>query len=225
MNLKKLTQGFTLVEMLVVIAIIAILAAALFPAISTAMDMARATALKSKSKGIWNAILVANNEREPLGKSPLWPEDVAKNSTSTEYFQYLLSDGDGTPTDVQDDRLVSDLSFDTFSAPGVVTAVSASEFDKDHIAWRAGKVGSKSPLDLPFLVTRNIEGDSFSCSGPDDEGKVMIIGAYNAAAVDYTGELICRLPLEVTQPFLGQDCSNVHKQNIWFGDGWRSRTS
>ena len=176
MNLKKLTQGFTLVEMLVVIAIIAILAAALFPAISTAMDMARATALKSKSKGIWNAILVANNEREPLGKSPLWPEDVAKNSTSTEYFQYLLSDGDGTPTDVQDDRLVSDLSFDTFSAPGVVTAVSASEFNKDHIAWRAGRVGSKSPLDLPFLVTRNIEGDSFSCSGPDDEGKVKLNG-------------------------------------------------
>ena len=178
MNLKKLTQGFTLVEMLVVIAIIAILAAALFPAISTAMDMARATALKSKAKGVWNGILVANNEREPLGKSPLWPEDVDStyNGSSEKYFQYLLSDGNGTPTDVQDDRLVSDLSFDTFSAPGVVTAVSASEFNNDHIAWRAGRVGSKSPLDLPFLVTRNIDGDSFSCSGPDDEGKVKLNG-------------------------------------------------
>lgn len=176
MNLKKLTQGFTLVEMLVVIAIISILAAALFPAISTAMDMARATALKNKAKGVWNGILVANNEREPLGKSPLWPEDVAStyNGNSEQYCQYLLSDGDGTPTDEQDARLVEDLTFDSFSAPGVVTAVSASEFNKDHMAWRVGKVGSRSPLDLPFLVTRNLDGSSFGCTGPEDEGKIQL---------------------------------------------------
>ncbi|NLF85070.1 MAG: prepilin-type N-terminal cleavage/methylation domain-containing protein, partial [Lentisphaerae bacterium] len=52
-------KGFTLVEMLVVIAIIAILAAALFPAISNAMDAARATAMKNKGRGIWAAILSA----------------------------------------------------------------------------------------------------------------------------------------------------------------------
>ena len=178
MNLKKLTQGFTLVEMLVVIAISAILAAALFPAIQTAMDMARATALKSKAKGIWNAILVANNEREPLGKSPLWPLDIDSKymASSTKYCQYLLSDGDGTPTDVKEDRIVEDLTFDAFSAPGVTTATSADTFDDSHIAWRVGKVGSRSPLDLPFLVTRNLEGTSFSCSGPEDEGKVNLNG-------------------------------------------------
>ncbi len=176
MNLKKLTQGFTLVEMLVVIAIISILAASLFPAISSAMDMARATALKTKGKGIWNAIRVANSEREPLGKSSLWPADVdTKYSSSSEkYFQYLLSDGSGTATDDPEERIVEDLSFDAVSAQGITTATSASDFTKDHMAWRVGMVNESSPGELTFLVTKNIDGTSFSCSGADDETKIPL---------------------------------------------------
>ena len=56
---KKMT-GFTLVEILVVIAIIAILASALFPAIQNAMGQAQATAMKTKGRGIWVAINSAN---------------------------------------------------------------------------------------------------------------------------------------------------------------------
>ena len=176
MNLKKMTQGFTLVEMLVVIAIISILAASLFPAISSAMDMARATALKTKGKGIWNAIRVANSEREPLGKSSLWPNDVDNSyiSSTEKYFQYLLSDGKGTPTDTAEDRIVEDLSYDSVSAQGVPTATSATEFNKEHMAWRVGKVNESTPGELPFLVTKNIEGTSFGCSGADDESKIPL---------------------------------------------------
>ena len=176
MNLKKLTKGFTLVEMLVVIAIISILAASLFPAISSAMDMARATALKTKGKGIWNAIRVANSEREPLGKSSLWPADVEDKyaSSSEKYFQYLLSDGKGTAQDVAEDRLVEDLSLDSFSAQGITTAANASDFTKDHMAWRVAKVNEGTPGELPFIVTKNTDGTSFSCTGPDDEGKIEL---------------------------------------------------
>lgn len=181
MNLKKMTQGFTLVEMLVVIAIISILAASLFPAISSAMDMARATALKTKGKGIWNAIRVANSEREPLGKTSLWPKDLEDNDklksyagSSEKYFQFLLSNGDGNPTDDAEDRIVEDLSYDSLSAQGVQTATSSSEFNKDHMAWRVGKVNESSPGELPFIVTKNVEGTSFSCSGADDEAKITL---------------------------------------------------
>lgn len=178
MNLKKMTKGFTLVEMLVVIAIISILAASLFPAISSAMDMARATALKTKGKGIWNAIRVANSEREPLGKSSLWPVDVASDySTSSEkYFQYLLSDGNksGTPVDSAEDRLVEDLSYDSLSAQGVPTAATASEFTDEHMAWRVCKVNENTPGELPFLVTKNINEDNVNCNGSDDETKISL---------------------------------------------------
>ncbi len=176
MNLKKLTQGFTLVEMLVVIAIISILAASLFPAISSAMDMARATALKTKGKGIWNAIRVANSEREPLGKSSLWPADVDDdyNKDSPTYFRYLLSDGKGTPQDVAEDRLVEDLSYDSFSAQGITTAASGTDFTKEHMAWRVAMVNESTPGELPFIVTKNTAATDFSCSGPDDEGKVEL---------------------------------------------------
>ena len=122
MAILKKIKGFTLVEMLVVIAIIAILAAALFPAISNAMDSARATAMKNTGRGIWSAILSANMEREPLNLGPLWPVETKKDTgDSAKYFTYLLSDGE-TTTEVAgtaDDRLVSDLTPEALIAQGI----------------------------------------------------------------------------------------------------------
>ena len=165
MAIRMKIRGFTLVEMLVVIAIIAILAAALFPAISSAMDSARATAMKNKGRGIWTAIYSANAEREPLNMPPLWPVDTkADTGDAKTYFTYLMSDGEAKDS-VQvsaDARLVPDLSTDLLVAPGVTLKVGEGALEDKNVAWRVAEVGESTPASFVFLISKNVDGDELS---------------------------------------------------------------
>lgn len=158
----KNSKGFTLVEMLVVIAIISVLAAALFPAIQNAISTASATALKQKGRGIWVAITSANMEREPLNLGALWPTELEEDAgvgTAVAYFNYLLSDGNntGTTTDDPDLRVVADLTPDALVASGVTAAKIGEAITEDNIAWGVVKVQDSSPADVPFLISRNYD--------------------------------------------------------------------
>lgn len=158
----KNSKGFTLVEMLVVIAIISVLAAALFPAIQNAISTASATALKQKGRGVWVAITSANMEREPLNLGVLWPtelEEDASVGTAVAYFNYLLSDGNntGTTTDDPDLRVVADLTPDALVASGVTAAKIGEAITEDNIAWGVVKVQDSSPSEVPFLISRNYD--------------------------------------------------------------------
>ncbi|MBR4611401.1 MAG: prepilin-type N-terminal cleavage/methylation domain-containing protein [Kiritimatiellae bacterium] len=163
----KNSKGFTLVEMLVVIAIISVLAAALFPAISNALSSASATALKQKGRGIWVAITSSNMEREPLNLGSLWPYEWSKDAgagspgTAVAYFNYLLSDGSTTTktTDDTDLRVVADLTPDTLIANGVPAAKIGDTLTEDNIAWGVVVVGDSTPTEIPFLISRNFPGN------------------------------------------------------------------
>lgn len=180
MSIKN-SKGFTLVEMLVVIAIISVLAAALFPAISGALSSASATALKQKGRGIWVAITSSNMEREPLNLGSLWPfeisnlnksadEDSPKVASAKDYFSYLLSDGDtkDTITENTDLRVVGDLTPEALIASGIPAAKSGGSLDTANIAWGVVVVGDSTPGEIPFLISRNFMG-SVELKQPTDK--------------------------------------------------------
>ncbi|MCL1887345.1 MAG: prepilin-type N-terminal cleavage/methylation domain-containing protein [Kiritimatiellaeota bacterium] len=159
-------QGFTLVELLVVIAIIAILAAALFPAISSAIDSARATAVKNKGRGIWVAVMSANSEREIHDMCALWPGDLAdannkggisSSSSAEDYFNFLMSDGDGNVAADAGDRIVGDLKPEMVTAPGIIAlAGGGTKIAAGNNAWHVVYVKDQlHPAEMPFLITRN----------------------------------------------------------------------
>ena len=235
MNLKKATQGFTLVEMLVVIAIIAILAASLFPAISSAMNQARATQLKTRGKGIWNAVIVANNEREPLGKYLLWPKilkDKGKiGESSLEYWQYLFTDGKGKTSDKQEDQLVEDLTCSMLAASGYPAAAVPSGLKADNVGWRVANVGSESGIGLPFICTRNVKPDAAYkgkdgiSTDPDDDtteqvpldAESQVFGATRAVWITFGGaSMDARAKLFTTAQFLGNtEIKEGDELKIW----------
>lgn len=160
MTLKK-NSGFTLVEMLVVIAIISVLAAALFPAINGALGQAQATALKNKGRGIWLAITASNTAREPLNMTPLWPSDVkeveSSVSSASAYFTYLLSDGEDIAKTTSESklRIVEDLSPESLIANGVIAAQAGKAIEDNNIAWGVVAIRDTDAAEIPFLISRN----------------------------------------------------------------------
>lgn len=163
-------KGFTLVELLVVIGILGILSAALFPAITTAMLKANMTAVGARGKDIYVAITSANVDREPLGLGNIWPKttqesgvDTASQDIGTKTFQnssdyfYELYDGPNVGT-VNHDPYIRGFDYSKLAGAGVAAKSGPGKLQAANNMWViAGNVRDEMEDIIPILVTRNLD--------------------------------------------------------------------
>lgn len=169
MKLSKKQNGFTLVELLVVISILGILSVALFPKIGNALVKAKLTAVKAHGKDIYTCITSANIDRDVNGYGDIWPRtkgdtdsgsstDIGAKSfgNSTDYF-WELYDGDNAG---KEDHKPWAPGFDLsmLSGGGVSSHSGTSKLnDKNNIWTIAANVTDEIKDYIPVLVTRNFD--------------------------------------------------------------------
>ena len=183
---KFSTKGFTLVELLVVIGILGILMASLFPAISSAMLNAKTTAMASNGRKLHQAITLANTSRETAGKgTTVWPKtqkdegagdtsgeqdivDMSFSST-TEWFKKLFDMDNYGSTDRHAE--VEDLDLNVLSGSGV-PSISGKTLEPKNIAWVAvANIQDGIPDCIPVFVTRNVDYKTLDSSLAQYDGK------------------------------------------------------
>jgi len=179
-------QGFTLVELLVVIGILGILSAALFPAIGNAMLRANMTSVATRGKDIYVAIVGANTEREPLGLGPVWPratlgesdanDPITGNmSTSSQYFEILM-DIPNMSNPSSWAPYVNGLDPSKLAGSGVkVSPSTASSLDRQYNMWTiAGDILDETEDIVPLLATRNFDDSNFIRTGSQQPNATRI---------------------------------------------------
>lgn len=161
-------QGFTLVELLVVLGAIGVLAAALTPAISHVVLQSNMTEVGAKGRDIFVAVAGANSQRKLLGLDSVWPKtqisgsqpsgssDISEHafSNSTDYFSELY-DGENIGTPSWKPYVIG---FDYSKLSGAGVPLASYQLQDVNNMWAiAANVRDEMADIIPVLVTRNVD--------------------------------------------------------------------
>ena len=149
-----------------------IFSAALFPAISNAIQRANMLAVSASAKHIYITIVGANMEREPLGLGDVWPKtgkqteegnDLAQMTfkNSTDYFNALY-DAEQRKIRRLEERgySVTYFGFDLSkcAGPGVPQVPAGGRLTAENNAWIiAANFDDDMPDIMPVLISRNVD--------------------------------------------------------------------
>jgi prepilin-type N-terminal cleavage/methylation domain-containing protein len=156
MKFLKRMRAFTLVELLVVMAIIATLAGLAFPAIGSAITQSQLTTVLANAKQVYIAAQRASLDGASTGDTTLgWPLDVA--SADTKAYLTMLAANDYLPN----------TSFSKIlGAPGVTSITTGTnDVSKDNIAFKIAKISDTNESSTIFLVTKNFSAAGTALAG------------------------------------------------------------
>ncbi len=171
MNSRK-RNGFTLVEMLVVIAIIGLLAGMLMPAISKAREAARGAQCQSNLRN-FGATLIAKSTSSPQGALCSGSFDFQRDGVPTEIG--WVSDLVDRGAVVSEMRCPSNVAA-TSKAIWQLLSLPTAEFANSNCFDREGSPPYTSELGTPVLnISRRIAATG---AAPDSEDRARLIDQY-----------------------------------------------